>query len=39
MSCARCHEQKQAFADGNPTRTGVHGDAGRRNVPGLANVA
>lgn len=39
MSCASCHEQKHAFADGNPTRPGVHGDAGRRNVPGLANVA
>lgn len=39
MSCASCHEQKRAFADGNPTRPGVHGDAGRRNVPGLANVA
>lgn len=39
MACASCHEQKRAFADGNPTRPGVHGDAGRRNVPGLANVA
>lgn len=39
MSCASCHEQKHAFADGNTTRPGVHGDAGRRNVPGLANVA
>lgn len=39
MSCASCHELKRAFADGNPTRPGVHGDAGRRNVPGLANVA
>jgi cytochrome c peroxidase len=39
MSCASCHEQKHAFADGNPTRPGVHGDAGRRTVPGLANVA
>ncbi len=39
MSCASCHEQKHAFTDGNTTRPGVHGDAGRRNVPGLANVA
>ena len=39
MSCASCHEQKRAFADGNRTRPGVHGDPGRRNVPGLANVA
>lgn len=38
MACAACHEQKRAFADGNVTRPGIHGDAGRRNVPGLANV-
>ncbi|CUS45530.1 MAG: cytochrome c peroxidase [Pseudomonadota bacterium] len=39
MSCATCHEQHRAFADGNATHAGVHGDPGRRNVPGLANVA
>ncbi|WP_239025745.1 cytochrome-c peroxidase [Sphingomonas paeninsulae] len=39
MSCATCHEQHRAFADGNATHSGVHGDPGRRNVPGLANVA
>lgn len=38
MACAACHEQKRAFADGNRTRPGVHGDPGRRNVQGLANV-
>jgi cytochrome c peroxidase len=38
MACAACHEQRHAFADGNKTRPGVHGDPGRRNVPGLANV-
>lgn len=38
LACAGCHEQKRAFADGNRTRPGVHGGAGRRNVPGLANV-
>jgi cytochrome c peroxidase len=38
LSCAGCHEQKRGFADGNATRPGVHGDPGRRNVPGLANV-
>lgn len=38
MACATCHEQRRGFADGNPTRPGVHGDPGRRNVPGLANV-
>lgn len=39
MSCATCHSQKRGFADDNRTRAGVHGDPGRRNVPGLANVA
>ncbi len=39
MACATCHEQHRAFADGNMTHGGVHGDPGRRNVPGLANVA
>ncbi|EQA98023.1 cytochrome-c peroxidase [Sphingobium baderi] len=38
MACATCHEQKRGFADGNETRPGVHGDPGRRNVPGLANI-
>lgn len=38
MSCASCHEQKHGFADGNVTHPGVHGDPGRRNVPGLANI-
>lgn len=39
MSCATCHEQKHAFADGNTVHPGVTGEPGRRNVPGLANVA
>ena len=39
LACAGCHEQRRAFADGNATRPGVHGGPGRRNVPGLANVA
>ncbi|QJU58139.1 cytochrome-c peroxidase [Sphingomonas sp. AP4-R1] len=39
MACATCHEQRRGFADGNATHAGVHGDPGRRNVPGLANVA
>lgn len=38
MACATCHEQRRGFADDNRTRPGVHGDSGRRNVPGLANV-
>ncbi len=39
MSCATCHEQKNGFADGNRTHAGVTGEPGKRNVPGLANVA
>ncbi len=38
MACSNCHDQDRAFADGNRTRPGVHGDPGRRNVPGLANI-
>lgn len=38
MACATCHAQRHGFADPNPTHAGVHGDPGRRNVPGLANV-
>lgn len=38
MSCATCHEQHHAFADGNATHPGALDDPGRRNVPGLANV-
>jgi cytochrome c peroxidase len=39
MSCATCHEQRHAFADGNRTHGGVGGARGRRNVMALANVA
>jgi cytochrome c peroxidase len=39
MACATCHEQKRGFGDGNARHPGVTGEAGRRNVPGLANVA
>jgi cytochrome c peroxidase len=38
-ACATCHEQKRGFGDGNATHPGVTGEPGRRNVPGLANVA
>lgn len=38
LSCASCHEQHRAFAEGNPTRPGVGGAPGRRNIMGLANV-
>ena len=39
ISCATCHEQHRAFTEGNPTHPGVTGESGRRNVPGLANIA
>lgn len=39
MSCATCHEQQHAFADGNRTHPGALDDAGRRNVPALVNLA
>ncbi len=38
MSCASCHGQRRGFAEGNRAHPGVTGEAGRRNVPGLANV-
>lgn len=38
MSCASCHEQRRAFADGNQVHPGALDDPGKRNVPGLANV-
>jgi cytochrome c peroxidase len=38
MLCATCHEQKHAVTYGNVTHAGVAGEAGRRNVPGVANV-
>jgi cytochrome c peroxidase len=39
MSCATCHEQRRAFADGNQAHPGALDDPGKRNVPGLANVS
>ncbi|KPH67070.1 cytochrome c peroxidase [Novosphingobium sp. ST904] len=39
MSCATCHEQHHAFADGNRTHPGALDDPGRRNVPALVNLA
>lgn len=38
MSCATCHAQRPAFADGNRTHPGVTDQPGVRNVPSLANV-
>lgn len=39
LACSNCHVQRHAFADSIPTRGGVSGGQGRRNAPGLANVA
>ncbi len=38
MSCATCHEQKNAFTDGNIAHPGALGHEGKRNVPGLSNI-
>lgn len=39
MSCATCHQQHRAFASATVTHPGIGGNPGRRNVPGLVNVA
>jgi cytochrome c peroxidase len=39
QSCADCHHQELAFADGLVTPEGSTGDALVRNSPGLSNVA
>jgi cytochrome c peroxidase len=39
LSCASCHEQRHGFADSVAARPGATGEPGRRNAPGLANVA
>jgi cytochrome c peroxidase len=39
LACAGCHRQEHGFTDGLATHVGVSGQAGIRNVPGLANVA
>ncbi|WP_250890381.1 cytochrome-c peroxidase [Sphingobium nicotianae] len=38
MACSTCHLQHHGFAEGQRSHPGVTGEAGRRNVPGLANV-
>ncbi|ODU21318.1 MAG: cytochrome-c peroxidase [Sphingomonas sp. SCN 67-18] len=38
LACSSCHEQRHGFADSVSARPGVHGDPGRRNASGLANV-
>ncbi|MGR9085995.1 MAG: cytochrome-c peroxidase [Gammaproteobacteria bacterium] len=39
VSCATCHDGKQAFTDGKPFSTGHHGLTGTRNAPTVVNAA
>jgi cytochrome c peroxidase len=39
IHCGSCHALSAAFTDGRATSTGMHGFAGKRNAPSLANVA
>ena len=39
QSCASCHEQSRAFADGRARSLGAEGQAGRRNAMPLMNLA
>ena len=39
VSCASCHIQNLAFADGKKVSVGVHGATGQRNSPALQNLA
>lgn len=39
LSCASCHDPKNAFADGKRVSTGVHGKTGTRNAPTVLNAA
>ena len=40
VSCGTCHGQVHAFADHSlPLSTGINGAIGKRNTPGLANIA
>ena len=39
VACASCHDQAKGFSDGRETAIGIQGAEGRRNAPGLANVA
>lgn len=38
VSCASCHRQEKAFADGQPVSPGVTGKLGTRNAISLGNV-
>jgi cytochrome c peroxidase len=39
IACASCHQQKYGFADPDAVSTGVDGQKGDRNAPGLSNLA
>jgi len=39
ISCATCHRPENAFTDGIPLAVGIGGKVGKRNSPGLFNVA
>jgi cytochrome c peroxidase len=38
VSCATCHDPKQAFTDGKPTSVGIKNQAGQRNSPTVLNA-
>lgn len=39
ISCASCHQQGHAFADGHPRAIGIHGRVGLRNTQPIQNLA
>ncbi len=39
VSCANCHDDQKAFADGLPVSVGHHGLTGTRNAPTVLNAA
>lgn len=39
VACASCHNPEKAFTDGIPLAIGIQGKTGRRNTPGLFNIA
>jgi len=39
MNCGTCHQQHRGFSEILATHRGVDGSMGRRNAPGLANIA
>lgn len=39
VSCASCHDPRNAFADPRPVSIGVHGGRGTRNAPTVLNSA